>query len=252
MAEHGDGRVAVLTGEELLAAYPLAVLSHEEAARQLGLDLIEDDDGRRRVTVPRNTSRLRIDGWHVVRRDVLPTECLTLPDGTRVTAAARTVTDLASDLSLAAAVVLADSALRSRQVRPHELLEVLRVRRGPGINRRRRVAELLDPRSGSVLESLLRVLLLTSDLPAPTTQYWVIDGEEPVLRADFAWPASRLIVEADGFAFHSDRSAYRRDRTTMNALERLGWRVLRFSYEDVVHRPGYVVGLVRACLAATP
>ncbi len=248
MAEHGSGQVAVLTGEELLAAHPLAVLSHEEAARRLGLDLIEDDHGRRRVSVPRNTSRLRIDGWHVVRRDVPPMECLTLPDGSRVTAAARTVTDLASDLSLPAAVVLADSALRSRQVRHDQLLHVLSVRRGPGINRRRRVAELLDPRSGSVLESLLRVLLLTSDLPAPTTQFWVMDVEEPVLRADFAWPASRLIVEADGFAFHSDRGAYRRDRTTMNALERLGWRVLRFSYEDVVHRPGYVVGLVRACL----
>jgi very-short-patch-repair endonuclease len=101
-----------------------------------------------------------------------------------------------------------------------------------------------------VLETLLRVLLVTSDLPTPLTQYWIIDGEEPVLRADFAWPAARLIVEADGFAFHSDRSAYRRDRTTMNALERLGWRVLRFSYEDVVGRPGYVVGLVRACLAS--
>ena len=146
-------------------------------------------------------------------------------------------------------VVLADSALRARLVTAAVLVDILTARRGPSPNRRRVVAELLDPWAGSVLESLLRVLLLTSGLPAPRPQYLVVDGLEVVGRVDFAWPERRLIVEADGFAFHSDREAYRRDRARMNELERLGWRVLRFTYEDVVSRPGYVVGLVRACLA---
>ena len=34
----------------------------------------------------------------------------------------------------------------------------------------------------------------------------------------------------------------------MNELERLGWRVLRFSWEDVTQHPDHVVGLVRGCL----
>ncbi|MDP9496716.1 MAG: DUF559 domain-containing protein [Actinomycetota bacterium] len=66
-------------------------------------------------------------------------------------------------------------------------------------------------------------------------------------QVDLCWPAACLIVEADGFAFHSDRAAYRRDRERLNQLERLGWRVLRVTWEDVVHRPEHVVALVREC-----
>jgi very-short-patch-repair endonuclease len=65
---------------------------------------------------------------------------------------------------------------------------------------------------------------------------------------DFCWPEHRLVVEADGFAFHADRGSYRRDRERQNDLERLGWRVLRFTWEDVQGRPEYVVALVRGCL----
>ncbi len=67
---------------------------------------------------------------------------------------------------------------------------------------------------------------------------------------DFAWPEQRLLVEVDGFAFHADRSRYRSDRRRTNALVLAGWRVLRFSWEDVVHRPDVVVAQVRAALHA--
>ena len=113
------------------------------------------------------------------------------------------------------------------------------------------MAELVDPLSGSVLETLLRVLLHLAGLPAPETQHEVHEADGSfVARVDFAWPGARLVVEADGFAFHSDRAAYRSDRRRVNALERLGWRVLRPSWEDVRHHPEEVVRTVRACLAA--
>lgn len=35
-----------------------------------------------------------------------------------------------------------------------------------------------------------------------------------------------------------------------NALNAAGWRVLTFTWEDVVTRPAYVVGLIRSVLAA--
>lgn len=113
---------------------------------------------------------------------------------------------------------------------------------------RREVAALLDPRSGSALETLLRLLFDEAGLASPRTQYQVADGLDLTARVDFAWPAQRLIVEADGFAFHADREAYRSDRRRMNELERLGWRVLRFTWEDAVGRPEHVVGLVRGLL----
>ena len=235
------------TPAEVLVRHPTAVLSHESAARELGLSLASDD-GCRRITVPRNTSRLHLPGWLVVRRDLAETDLLELPDGRRVTPVLTTVVDLASDLSLSAAVALGDDALRGRRVTLPELLGALEGRAGANTNRRRDVARLLDPRCGSVLESLLRVLLLTSCLPVPLSQYPILAGERLLARVDFCWPAQRLIVEADGFAFHSDRAAYRADRERMNALESLGWRVLRFTWEDVVGRPAYVLALVGQCL----
>ena len=69
-----------------------------------------------------------------------------------------------------------------------------------------------------------------------------------LVRVDFAWPAQRLVVETDGFAFHADRAGYRSDRRRTNALILDGWRVLRFSWEDVVREPAAVVAAVRAAL----
>lgn len=55
-------------------------------------------------------------------------------------------------------------------------------------------------------------------------------------------------METDGFAFHADRQSYRKDRRRGNALVLAGWRVLRFSWEDVVHHPDEVVEAVREAL----
>lgn len=226
-----------------------ATLSHETTARLQGIELVEDD-GRQRITVPRNRSRLVVPGWTVVRADGADIQRDHL-DGLPVTPPLRTAVDLARVLPVDRAVAAVDSAVR-RGLTDGELLRgSLLASAGRGARGLRLVGELMDPRSESVLESLLRVLLCTSDLAPPVSQYEVrTDGGRIVARVDFCWPAARLIVEADGFAFHSDRDAYRRDRTRMNELERLGWRVLRFTWEDVVSRPPYVLALVRDCLAA--
>jgi hypothetical protein len=239
------------TGVEVLRRLgPTATLSHEEAARHLGLELAADS-GAARVTVPRNRSRLTVPGWRVVRADVPVQDVTLLPGGVRLTSALRTVADLARVLPLQHAVVAADSALRQRLVTVQALGQLLGAALGRGADRLRAVAGHADPLSGSVLESLLRVLLATSGLPAPVSQYPVRnEAGRVVARVDLCWPAQRLVVEADGFAFHSDRAAYRSDRVRMNELERLGWRVLRFTWEDVVNRPPYVVGLVQECLGA--
>lgn len=237
-----------LTAAQALVRVPGAVVSGEEAARRLGIELVEGS-GRCQLTVPRNWSHVVVPGWQVVRRDLWEDEARVLDDGLRVTSPSRTVADLACEMPLDHAVAAADSALRLHLVTAALLTEVLTGRRGPDGRRRRQVAALLDPRAGSVLESLLRVLLVSSGVAAPVTQHVIGADPREAVRVDFAWPEQRLVVEADGFAFHSDREAYRTDRARMNELERLGWRVLRFTWEDVVGRPAHVVGLVRACLA---
>ena len=223
-----------------------AVLSHETAARLWGVELL--DPGTQRLTVPKHRSRLLVPGWHVVRCD-LPAGTVEEREGLPLTTVLRTLRDLCRVLSLVHAVVAADSALRLGLVPADVLQADLRSAFGRSCCRLRSVADALDPSSGSVLESVLR-LLLRGAVPAPVTQFEIRDRWGVlVARVDFCWPAIGLVVEADGFAFHSDRAAYRRDRARLNELERLGWRVLRFSWEDVLHRPEHVVALVRECYA---
>ncbi|PWD50864.1 hypothetical protein C8046_09575 [Serinibacter arcticus] len=57
-----------------------------------------------------------------------------------------------------------------------------------------------------------------------------------------------LIVELDGYAFHSDRRTFRRDRSRARTALRLGLPTARFSYED--SDPAHVVAEVVALLRA--
>jgi very-short-patch-repair endonuclease len=235
----------VMTPEQVLERLGTrAVLSHETAARLHGIELHEDE-GVQRVSVPRARNGRGAPGWKVHRAEVAEVE---VREGLRCTDAARTVADLARVLDHTRAVVAADSALRLGLVRLSELAPMARAM-GRGAARVREVHAAMDAKSGSVLETLLRLALAEAGIPRPVTQYRVTDHGREVARVDFCWPEQRLVVEADGFAFHSSRDDYRRDRQRMNELERLGWRVLRFTWEDVVHRPDHVTGLVRACLA---
>jgi very-short-patch-repair endonuclease len=61
-----------------------------------------------------------------------------------------------------------------------------------------------------------------------------------------------LVVELDGFEHHSDRAHYRNDRRRANALTCMGLRLVRFTYEDVVHKPNWVVACVFEALGAVP
>ena len=45
-------------------------------------------------------------------------------------------------------------------------------------------------------------------------------------------------------AYHTDVDRFQRDRSKQNALIALGWTVLRFTWSDLIERPGYVIGLL--------
>jgi hypothetical protein len=225
---------------------PRATASHWTAARVWGLELVAD--GPDSLTVPRSRGRLVVPGWNVHRRDLGPDDVIVV-DEVPLTTPPRTVLDLCRALPLQEGVVVADSALRKCDVSEDELRGVLSRAWGHHASRPRAVAPLVDARSESVLESLAGVLLMTSELP-PAERQWEIRDQDGrfVARADFCWPGHRLVVEVDGFAFHSDRAAYRHDRERINSLERLGWRVLRFSWEDVRSKPADVLAVIRDCL----
>lgn len=224
-----------------------AAASGTSAAKVWGIELVHAPT-RQCVTVPRDRSRSAWPATTVHRSDLA--EDITVRDGIRVTTVVRTVLDLCRWLPLAEAVAAADSALRSRRLSLGQLVGgCCDLPAGRGRDRVAQVVRMVDPACGSVLESLCRVLFLLAELPSFCSQL-VIRHEHAVIgRVDFAWPEQRVVVEVDGYTFHAGRDSYRADRRRTNALVLAGWRVLRFSWEDITERPDVVVAQVRAALA---
>jgi very-short-patch-repair endonuclease len=235
----------VTTGDPLLPTR--AVLSHASAARTWRLPLPHNLEDTVHVTVPRSCSRWRPTTAVVHRRTLRPYD-ITVVDGTPVTTRLRTLVDLSRAWRMADAVAAADHALHHGTVSREALETRARATRGPGSFEVRCLAALCDASAESPPESVLRVTLQISGVAAPECQLVV---RTPIgdLRVDFAWPCHRLIVEVDGFAYHSGRAAYRNDRERNNALQLLGWRLLRFTWEQIMGRPDWVVAQIAAALA---
>ena len=58
--------------------------------------------------------------------------------------------------------------------------------------------------------------------------------------ADVADLELRIAIEAESFEFHALPEAFRDDVRRYTEMARLGWLVVRFVWEDVMHRPEYV------------
>jgi very-short-patch-repair endonuclease len=67
------------------------------------------------------------------------------------------------------------------------------------------------------------------------------------MRVDFLI-GERLVVEVDGAAYHVDPDRFEADRRRDAQLSRLGYRVLRFSYRQVVHHWAEVEAAVLAAV----
>ena len=110
-----------------------------------------------------------------------------------------------------------------------------------------RICVELDSGTRSDAERRLRDLLHESGIGG-----WVSGLEVPAggrtYHVDFGFAEERLAVEVDGHAFHSDPRAFQVDRQRQNDLVAAGWTPLRFTWDDIVHRPEEVVVRIRAML----
>lgn len=59
----------------------------------------------------------------------------------------------------------------------------------------------------------------------------------------------RLIVEVNGYQFHSSRQAWRKDMARLNAAQALGYHVLSYAPEQIWNTPDHVVAEIRGMLA---
>jgi hypothetical protein len=233
--------------EDLRSAAVRGVVCHLSAALLHGLEVVHDPDAHS-VAVGRHSHRRPKPGWRWHRCDVPERDAVERGD-VRVTSVLRTLVDLLRDLPASQSVPVVDSALRQRRARFSEVSEAVAAL-PPCRGRARALASLglVDGRSGSVLESMTRVLLVVAGLAPEAAQLRIEDEGRLVARVDFAWPSARLVLEADGFAFHSSRRDFCSDRRRRNRLVLLGWTVLHVTWEDVVADPDAVVQMVAAAL----
>ena len=113
---------------------------------------------------------------------------------------------------------------------------------GPKDWRIRQLVRDIRPGTASPLEVCARFHLQAAGLSVETEVQ--IAG---VGRVDMV-VEGRLLVEIDGYEFHSGREHYRRDRSRWNAATAAGWRTLRITTEMVLHDPDGFVRLVRSAL----
>lgn len=74
------------------------------------------------------------------------------------------------------------------------------------------------------------------------------DSLLPTIRVDLIWPAARCVVEIDG-PDHRGAQKYAADRRRDNALAVAGFRVLRFTNDQVVEDMPWVLATIRAMLS---
>jgi very-short-patch-repair endonuclease len=109
--------------------------------------------------------------------------------------------------------------------------------------RLRRAWDLADGRSESPIETILRLGLIRAGIPFEL-QVWML----PYHRVDFAiggW----LIVEVDGKRYHVDDEQFEADRERDALFAAWGYRVLRFSYRQVVEDLPWVLEVISTVVA---
>jgi very-short-patch-repair endonuclease len=98
-------------------------------------------------------------------------------------------------------------------------------------------------RTRSDLERLFLRLCRRHGIPKPEVNVRIGPYE-----VDFLWRAERLVVEVDGWKYHSDRRAFETDRARDRELARRGFTILRFTDRELSTQPNVVVTSLRAHL----
>ena len=203
-----------------------------------------------------------VDRWHREHRsDCLVHESLDLRgtdrvwmDGVPVTTASRTVVDLGATspwlVERALSTSLRLELFTVAEVDAFVKRVAKRGRSGVGIIRPfLDMYRIVGGRTESYLEDRFLRVLFVSQIELPVPQFEIHEQSgRLVCRADFAYPDRQLLIELDGRSYHSDTVAFQRDRDKQNRTQELGWRTLRFTWNDVFRKPDHVATTVSSFL----
>ena len=254
---------------------PSAIASHHTAALAWDLDL---DDALTASAAPpafiapasTGLKSKAHRGLTIAIRD-LPTHHRTEhPSGLLVTTPARAAVDVASLSGLPEALITLDSAARlelrsrvgERRLRDaytnEKLVETSRAplteasEHAATLRTRRNLADavrLADPRRESANESLSYGHFVLAGLPLPELQVHIRTPEGDTF-PDFLWADAMVIGEADGAVKYTSREDLVQEKRRQEALEQMGFRIVRWMYSDIRQRPAAVVARIAAALAA--
>jgi hypothetical protein len=224
-----------------------AVASHRSAGRLW--DFPGMSDGLVEVTALRHRRRKPTDvvwheSYHLTERDVTEVE------GIPVTRPIRTFVDLGAVLSPDELELVLNEGIRRHLLSVpavwRRLEEFGPMRRGAAVVQvvlERHVPNRRAPES--VLETRFLQLIRSAGLPEPVAQFEVSFGDGARARLDFAYPDRMIAIELDGATHHTGMFAEKRDRRRDNQLGKMGWRVLRFDWDDVTRTPDGVLDTMR-------
>jgi very-short-patch-repair endonuclease len=189
------------------------------------------------LTVPGRCKPRARPGIRVRRRDLLPADIVTARD-LRLTAPPLTALETAS--TLADGSTFLDRALQRHVRFPAVHRAYCRNMGHHGSSAAARLLVAAADRADSAAERLLVRLLREHRITG-----WVLGHPFGPWRIDLAFPAQRVAVEVDGWAWHVDAQRFRSDRRKQNALVRAGWDPLRFTWHDLDGRPAESVAEIR-------
>jgi very-short-patch-repair endonuclease len=230
----------------LLAVGGDAVLSHHSAASVWGLCPDRGDEEPVDVLTGARQVRRR-SGVITHRTNRLEPREVSVCQGLPVTSPARTLRDIAGTVSMRELERAVDEALVRRIVRLQQLRDA--VAQDKGRVGGPLLAALLEHRgkptiTRSQAEERMLELIRAADFPPHETNARV-NGYE----VDFLWRPQRVIVEIDGYVYHSTRSAFERDRAKDAALAAAGFLVVRITWLQMERQPYVVVARLAQALA---
>ncbi|MBG7602997.1 MAG: hypothetical protein IZT58_00015 [Actinobacteria bacterium] len=165
----------------------------------------------------------------------------------------RTLLDLARVETVEQLTIAFDSGLRDGKFNEslvHRRIVEMRSSGRFGIPKLLDVIEGVEAIRGghSWLEREYLRIIDAAGLPLPDTQQVLTRAQDRLVRVDFRFPGTPVVVEVLGYRYHRSTEQLRRDAARMNALIAEGLRPYQFPYEQIVSEPDQVVEETRTAL----
>lgn len=206
------------------------------------------------VTIRRGRDVQRV-GHKIHTTRVLPESDQCMFRGFLTMRPARVLIDLARSETPESLAVAVEAAFRDHWVSEARLRKRIGELQTPGRYGIPKLLGVLDERdrklgAHSWLEREFLRLVDEAGLPRPACQEVLTRSRDRVVRVDFRFPGTPLVVEVMGYRFHRTKRDMQRDAERINALVLDGFVPLQFTYDDVVDQPADTITTVARALVS--